>query len=387
MKACMVAYTFYEFDMRVRRYAESLAKRGADVSAFALRSSYDQSEYEVINGVRLFRIQARIINEKGKFSYFFRLVKFFMRSSYHLLKSHFHKPFDIIHVHSVPDFEVFAAIIPKFLGAKIILDIHDIVPEFYAAKFNVQESSKIVTLLLLLEKIACRFSDHVIIANHLWEKKLLSRSVRKEKCTALINYPDSTIFKYKDINKSTEKFIFLYPGSLNHHQGLDIAINAFSIEHENMPNAEIHIYGSGPSKAELIKLSKNLNIQEKIFFFKSVRTEKIASIMANADVGIIPKRNDSFGGEAFSTKSLEFMSVGTPVIMSKTKIDDHYFNDKVVQFFEPDNVNDLSSKMLSLYKSKKKREIIKNNALKFSSDYSWQIHENVYLKIIERIIR
>ena len=53
-----------------------------------------------------------------------------------ITKKHFNDPYDLIHVHSVPDFEVFAVLIPKLLGAKIILDIHDIVPEFYASKFN-----------------------------------------------------------------------------------------------------------------------------------------------------------------------------------------------------------------------------------------------------------
>ena len=56
--------------------------------------------------------------------------------------------------------------------------------------------------------------------------------------------------------------------------------------------------------------------------------------MANADIGIVPKRNDSFGNEAFSTKILEFMSLSIPVVISSTRIDRHYFNDTVVRFFE-----------------------------------------------------
>ena len=49
--------------------------------------------------------------------------------------------------------------------------------------------------------------------------------------------------------------------------------------------------------------------------------DQIAEVMANADLGIIPKKNDPFGGEAFSTKTLEFMSLGIPIILSRTKID------------------------------------------------------------------
>src|SRR5579864_860654 len=36
LRICMVAYTFYETDSRVMRYAEALAERGDDVEVFAL---------------------------------------------------------------------------------------------------------------------------------------------------------------------------------------------------------------------------------------------------------------------------------------------------------------------------------------------------------------
>ena len=61
--------------------------------------------------------------------------------------------------------------------------------------------------------------------------------------------------------------------------------------------------------------------------------EEIAKIMAQADLGVVPKRSEGFGNEAFSTKTLEFMALGVPVLASGTKIDHYYFNDSVVEFF------------------------------------------------------
>src|SRR5271170_1797786 len=124
MRACMVAYTFYEEDNRVRRYAEALAKRGDQVDVVALRHA-GKSPTESINGVRVIRIQRRAINEKGKFTYLGKLLLFLIRSMFFLTKEQFKgSGYDLIHVHSVPDFEIFAAFVPKLMGAKIILDIH-----------------------------------------------------------------------------------------------------------------------------------------------------------------------------------------------------------------------------------------------------------------------
>lgn len=228
LKICMLAYTFYENDGRVMRYAEALAKAGHDVEAIVLRRAQQPAE-EVVNGIRLLRIQQREKNESGKYSYLFRILKFFFRSMFEVTRRHLREPYDIIHVHSVPDFEVFAAFIPKLKGAKIILDIHDIVPEFYAAKFKVSQRSLTFKALAIIEKLSVSFADYVIIANDIWKKKLTSRSVKGEKCTAFINYPDLDVFMPNLRTRNNDgQFIMVYPGTLSCRQGLDIAVRAFA---------------------------------------------------------------------------------------------------------------------------------------------------------------
>ena len=41
------------------------------------------------------------------------------------------------------------------------------------------------------------------------------------------------------------------------------------------------------------------------------------------------------------------MSLGIPVIVSRTKIDNYYFNDYVVKFFRPEDEMDLAEKSFS----------------------------------------
>jgi len=81
MRACMLACTFYETDNRVRRYAEALVKRGDQVDAIALARG-GQPSFEVIQGVRVFRIQKRVIDETGPVSYLIKLLLFFFRSAW-----------------------------------------------------------------------------------------------------------------------------------------------------------------------------------------------------------------------------------------------------------------------------------------------------------------
>jgi glycosyltransferase involved in cell wall biosynthesis len=384
-KACMLAYTFYETDGRVMRYADALMKDGATVEAIVLKRD-NQTEEEVINGVKILRIQGRVKNETGKFSYLARIVMFFFRSMIEITRRHLKEPYDIIHVHSVPDFEVFAAFVPKLLGAKIILDIHDIVPEFYAAKFKVGQDSLVFSALKFVEKISAAFADHVIIANDLWREKLTTRSVSKDKCSAFINYPDISVFNPAlNIGKTNGKFIIIYPGTLNWHQGLDIAVSAFAIIKDKVPNIELHIYGEGSAKAELQKQIADLQLSDKVFLSSPLPLRDIAVVMANADLGIVPKRNDSFGGDAFSTKILEFMALGTPVIVADTRIDQYYFNESLLRFFKAGDVNDLARVMLDAYHNRGLSNQLATRALTFAHQHSWETKKSDYLTLIEQL--
>lgn len=385
-RACMLAYTFYESDNRVRRYAETLVKEGYEVDAIALRVK-GAEKYSELKGVNIYKIQERVINEKGKLDYLFRLLKFFIKSFFFLAWQHIKRPYKLIHVHSVPDFEVFASLIPKLFGCKIILDIHDIVPEFYCSKFKVCEESFLFKCLVFIEKISCWFSNHVIISNHLWYDKIIQRSVSPEKCTTIINYPDTSIFYKRDnLKKNNEKFIMMYPGSLNWHQGLDIAINALSRIKDQAPNAELYIYGNGPARPGLEAMVTELELTGRVYIKDGMSIDKIAEIMANADVGVVPKRNDPFGGEAFSTKTLEFMSLGVPIILSKTRIDEFYFNASVVRFFKSEDESELAAAMLELYINKNAIENLAENSLKFANSYSWDLNKDNYLNIVNRLI-
>ena len=179
----------------------------------------------------------------------------------------------------------------------------------------------------------------------------------------------------------------LYPGTLGWHQGLDTAIKAFAKIKDRAPEAQFHIYGRGTENDNLEKLVVSLNLTDRVFIKDPMPIDQIAEVMANADLGVIPKKNDPFGGEAFSTKTLEFMSLGIPIVLSNTKIDQYYFNDSVVKFFMPDNVDDLAECMLTMIENRELRDTLRNNALRFIEEYRWSKRKNEYFDLVDSLIQ
>ena len=387
LNVCMVTYTFYETDSRVMRYAEALAKRGDQVDVFALRRPGTPT-FQELCGVRVQRLQGRSFREKGRFSYLWRILAFLVRAlfqvSLHDLKQHY----DLVHVHSVPDFLVFSALLPRLRGTPVILDIRDILPEFYTSKFHVSENSIGFRLLCLIERISTRFSTHVIVANHPWQERLLARSAKPEGCSVMLNVPDRSIFARGASDQRTDgRFLLLYHGTLNHHQGLDLAIRAFAKIKDLAPEADFHIYGDGPSKGELMTLIAQLGLHDRVLLHERKPLREISGIVATANLGIVPKRKDKFGDEAFSTKTLEFMAMGVPVIVSDTKVDRYYLTDSIVRFFRGDDEEDLARSILDLICNPDKRAALVEGATKFVAKHDWSVHKGRYLKLVDSLVR
>jgi len=385
MRVCMLAYSFYEHDTRIQQYARALADRGDEVDVIALkRQGYP--DQEIMDGVRVYSIQSRKVDERGPLSYLYRIMRFLFHSTIVLGRNHLARPYQVVHVHSVPDFLVFAALIPRLSGARIILDIHDILPELYASKFKVSDRSIVFRLLRLVEKWSIAFAHHVIIANHLWWERLVSRSVRREKCTPICNYPDPHYFFPRPKTRADGKFVMMYPGTLNWHQGLDVAIRAFAKVVDQEPNVELHIYGEGPTKSMLIDLTKQLGLDGKVLFRDPVRSHDIPEIMSQADLAVVPKRAESFGNEAVSTKVLEFMALGVPVLESRTKVGTYYHNESRVKFFESENVDDLARCMLLLIRDPQLRNRLVSNASEYVKENNWPVRKHEYLQLADSLV-
>jgi len=132
-------------------------------------------------------------------------------------------------------------------------------------------------------------------------------------------------------------------------------------------------------------LSQELGLDGKVRFFEPMPLRDIAGVMAAADLGVVPKRADSFGDEAYSTKIMEFMALGIPVVVSSTKIDRFYFNDSVVRFFESGNVNALAAALLEMIRHPERRQEMARRALEYAAQNSWDTRKADYLDLVDSL--
>jgi glycosyltransferase involved in cell wall biosynthesis len=99
----------------------------------------------------------------------------------------------------------------------------------------------------------------------------------------------------------------------------------------------------------------------------------------------VPKRKDSFGDQAFSTKIMEFMSKGVPVVASRTTIDEYYFNEDILQFFESGDASDLALKIRDMMQFPEKRCALTRRASEFIVSNNWDVKKEQYLALVDRL--
>lgn len=385
MRICMLAYTFYEADPRVRQYATALVERGDTVDVIALRPA-DRPKYETLDGVNVIRLQGRQINERRRFQYAHRITRFLFYAAATLARRHLAEPYQVVHVHSVPDFLVFGALIPKMTGAGVILDIHDLLPELYASKFSAPRESTWFNFMKFVEKRSCSFADHVIIANDIWRERLIQRSVPPEKCTTIRNYPTLNLFKSFSRQSHNGKFLITYPGSLNRHQGLEVAIKAYRRVFEKMPNSEFHIYGEGADKPRLIQMAKDMGLEKRVIFHGGMTSKDIAGVMVNTDLAVEPKLSRiPFSNEAASTKILEFMAAGVPIVASRTSIHSRYYDDTILKYYDADNDEALAACIFSMWLNPTERSEQVARAKKYVDENNWEAKKVDYLQLVDRV--
>lgn len=393
LRVAMVTHSAYERDNRVMRVARALADRGDRVEVLALRTHPGLPAHERMDGVRVHRIQDRF--EKGAASPLAALrplLRFTARAAWRLHQlaqaPQGDGPFDLVHVHNVPDFLALAAWPARWRGARVILDLHDLVPEFYASRYAGGARSPVVAALEACERLSASMADHVIVANDLWRERVVRRSVSGQACSVMLNHVDERVFRPQPRRRTFCEGgpLVLFPGGMQAHQGLDVAIRAFARLLAQRPDARLHLVGDGAEKPALQALVDTLGLQRAVRFFPPQPLAAIAERMAEADLGIVPKRADGFGNEAYSTKILEFMAVGVPVVVSRTRIDTHYFDPAEVRFFDSGDDVALAQAMAQVLDDAGLRERLVEAGLARAARERWGAHRQHYIALVDALV-
>lgn len=350
-----ISLSSFPADPRPRREALAARAVAPRVGILALRDDPSLPAVGHYKGIAIIRLAGS--KRRGSIAtYLHEYLGFTLRAWVLVRRDRRLRQAKVVHVHSLPDFLVAAARPARKRGARVILDLHEIFPEFARAKFQGVLGRIMEFLAKRAERWSRRQADVLITVNRPVAKLLQSRPARKkEEVMVLHNSPDSTDFGPLLVAQTSRHtpLRLVYHGTLTPIYGLDLAVRAVAAARREGHSVTYDIYGSGPQRSVLEDLISQEGATEFVRLPGVVPHYLLTSTLRSYDVGFVPTRLNVMTQYSLSTKLLEYVHLGLPVIAPRIPAYEHYFPE-TLWYYPPDDSQAASQAVVSFLRASPK---------------------------------
>jgi glycosyltransferase involved in cell wall biosynthesis len=391
-KAGLVVLSSYPFDARPRRAADALVRQGMSVD-YICAADGKAPWHEKTNGLNVFRVPIEH-QRGGTLAYAYEYSAFTLAAAAILAARSQRRRYDLIYINNMPDILVVSALLPKMLGAKVILDLHDPMPELMAAIFGKDPDSKSIQFMKWLEKWSMARAHQIVTPNRACQRIFAARSCPEEKTIVVMNSPDESIFPFRPVcsrpavNRNSDRpFVVMYHGTLVERNGLDLAVEAFAYVRTKIPRAQLHIYGKASPFLEIVMQSaRERGLEQNVLHLGEKPLEQIVAAIDSCDVGIIPNRRNAFTNINTPVRIFEYLARGKPVIAPRTPGVQDYFDEGSLVCFDAGNAEDLAQKIEFVASHPEEALGIAERGQQIYKAHSWEQESRTLACVVEKLL-
>ncbi len=266
----------------------------------------------------------------------------------------------------------FVPVLIKIFRIKSVLAIHSNLPWTNFSKMPGNYFRKLIIRILM--RISIFICDDLIV-NSLFAKKELVQSLKlKRKKIHVIYLGIDKRYKDKKKNRNFIKrfdyrgYILSVLSCVRYHNILNL-IKAFEIlKKQNKTDLRFVLVLQILDKKYFLEIKKyiiNNNLDKQILIYHDLETKYLVNLYKYSNLYAFTSYNEVFG-----LTSLEAMSQGCPVIISRKSALEE-INGKAAKYFDPDNINEISKIMHKVLFQKSVRKFLKKNAKLHIRKFDW----------------
>jgi glycosyltransferase involved in cell wall biosynthesis len=384
-RVCVIRQGYFPLDTRVRREVHALAAAGHDVDVICVRRP-GQRRRERRGGITAYRLPLPLQRGDGRWRYLLQYGSFALAAGVLCTLLHLRRRWDVVQVNSMPDALVFAAAVPRLLGARVLLDLHECMPEFFSVKFGVDHGHPALRVLRAVEQVSICFADRVITCTDQMRDTFVARGANPDKIDVVLNSADERIFdvnRHPPAARRPDRFTLLCHGAIEHSYGIDTLLRAAALLRADIPGLRVEIFGDGTYRSELGRLCDGLGLNGSVRVSDGwAPIEELVAAIADADVGVVAMRRNAFRDLTHCNKMFDFIAMRRPVAVSRTRAVEGYFADSCFALFESGDEHDLARAIRSLYDDPELGERLVARAAQVSEPYRWAHQRELYLRAV-----
>jgi len=395
---CIVRHSFYPFELNVKREAEALLEDGFSVHVVCLRGEGEAAR-EVVDGVQVHRLP--VGHRRGKvLRYLFEYNAFYVLAKLRLIALHLRHRFRVIQVNTMPDYLVFATLLPRLLGAKVVLHMHEPMPELFATMFPPRKARLLVPPIRLAERLSLRYAHSVLTVTRDMRDNFGRRGADVNKITVIVNVPDDRTFRLDQYGEARERvaarqreerrrgvFRVLTHGAVEQRYGQDLVVRAVARLREQIPGIEFRFMGGGSHVDEVLRLARELGVEERVHFLGFVPFANMVEEILAADVTVVPMKANAYSVLVHTNKMYEYVALQRPVVASRLASVASYFPDDSLVYFTPGDDADLARAIHRVYAHPEEVGARVDAATAVYETYRWSRERKKYLGVYHALLQ
>src|SRR5665213_3611240 len=175
-RLCLITHARFPIgEPRAERAARAASGDGYRVAVIALRGEGERA-HERLEGIDVWRLPIRHRRGAPIGVMALEYCSFTLLAGLWALALRLRGKLDVVEVHSPPEFLIAAGLLPKLLGARLLLDVRDLSSHLWEARFGASRRDVVVVgVLRRVERVACALADAVVTVHHPYKEQLTAR--------------------------------------------------------------------------------------------------------------------------------------------------------------------------------------------------------------------
>jgi glycosyltransferase involved in cell wall biosynthesis len=365
-------------DRRAWNICVALFRAGCEVVAVCPQGQDDRlPPFEVRDGIQIHRYPLTFA--AGGIGGYLREYGSALWRSWRLVKRlSRERPFDAVHACNPPDFLLFAAWPARRAGARFVFDHHDLTPELFLTRFA-GAPRWLHRCTLLAERICFAVADVVLATNESYREVAHTRGgKRPEEVYVVRNGPDLRRFQPLAPDPALHRgrpLLIGYVGMMAPQDGVDHALRSLALLDEQRNDWHAIFAGEGDARAELMRLSAELGLEDRVEFVGWLDDEQIVRLLCSADVCLAPEPRSPLNDVSTMIKIAEYMAMSRPVVAYELR-ESRFAAGEAAVYAEPNDVASFAARIDELLDDPARRaEMGRIGRERVERELSWEHSE------------
>ncbi|MFN3936608.1 MAG: glycosyltransferase family 4 protein [Gemmobacter sp.] len=304
-------------DRRVWLEATTLVAHGYQVSVICPTGRGWDAEYEVIDGVHIYRYPVSFEAHAGALAY----GREYSHALWHMFrlarKVRRERGFDVIQGCNPPDLIFLLALRWRIAGVRYLFDHHDVCPELFEAKFG--RRGLLWRVMRVLERLTFATASVSIATNESFRAIALARGrmpaddvfvVRSApRIEQFVPAPPDPRYRRGDA------VVLGYVGVIGQQEGMDLLVGAVETLVRRMGH-DVHVLviGFGPHLSEVRRDVSERGLDDRFTFTGPLYGAALIEALNSCDIGVAPDPRNAMNDISTMNKVMEYMTLEKPLV-------------------------------------------------------------------------